>query len=131
MPSATRELLREADVAGMIRIVGDGTTAGTRVLMPDGTPVPGVSGFRVEMRAGKRAVVHLEFARVYLDLEVDEAEAGAGGAGKRFRAFCDGVEVDGFICGTSDRVLVRDSSAPDGVREMPGRFVFLPCDLAR
>jgi hypothetical protein len=64
-------------MAERIRIVGDGTPQGTRVLMPDGTPVPGVVRVEWGLDAGpgKMAWARLTLCRVGVDVEAKVREA--------------------------------------------------------
>lgn len=47
-----KEALREMLAQGHVKLVSDGTTRGTFVLMPDGTAMPGVHRIEFEAEAG-------------------------------------------------------------------------------
>lgn len=62
MPSDVRpEALRETIRQGHVKLVSDGTYGGTRLLMPDGTPIPGIRAIRWTADEPGRARLEVDF----------------------------------------------------------------------
>lgn len=64
-PEAVREVIRQ----GHVKLISDGTTRGTFVLMPDGTPIPGIKRIEFEAEAGMTAPeLRLTFTRAEVEI---------------------------------------------------------------
>lgn len=59
-----------------IRIISNGNVAGTNVLMPDGTPVPGVVAVEILPieRVGQPVLARLTIRQVCLDVTADRVD---------------------------------------------------------
>lgn len=67
-PEAVQESIRQ----GAVKLVSDGTVRGTFVLMPDGTPIPGIKRIEFEAEVGDALPeLRLYFSR--LEAEIGDA----------------------------------------------------------